>query len=426
MSFHFHQQLHDIEHRLGAWMTRDEDFAEHPDNPAEFESKTRTFMCFLENVFGRFYDFKARISDYDDIPDAYGADWERFKTDVCAAVSTSRPFNGICAVMHIQTGVEGNAYVIQNIGIRPCAIEQSFMRVLLKHMALSLPDRMRLVVKIFGIRMEFMNTVIANLKEENPAFVEPTRSKQDRLTAMGRKAVVEGGRVMQVDVLTFESASALKTIKVPWNSSKDPAFPTAERLNNSSKANPLRVKLIRRMIGLAQEGFGQYLNRAKDMTNYLPDALQLDENNLWVYKNGGKVGFQPEERRFFVRDHGAMYYEVCLGAKGDKYVDQIESVQGGSKTVRMELMGGRFVFFLLPKDFVRKGVPNKQTVALTDRASVERIMKAIVLDGENVVGIDANGIVLSNKKALGRMEMVVWSPPTSPLSKKEIQKDHGF
>lgn len=399
-------------------MTRDEDFAEHPDNPPDFESKARTFLCFLENVFGRFYDFKTRISDYDDIPETYGVDWERFRADVCAAAAASRPFNGICAVMHIQTAAEGNAYVIQNIGVRPCAIEQSFMRVLLKHMAQSLPDRVRLVVKIFGIRVEFMNTVISNLKEENPAFVEPIRTKEDRVTMTGRKAVVEGGRVMQMDVLTFESANALKTIKTPWNSSTDASFPTAEALNNSSKANPMRVKLIRRMIGQAQEWFGQYLNRAKDLTNYLPDALNLEENNLWVYKNGGRIGFQPEERRFFVRDRGAMYYEVGLGGQNSRDFDQIDSVQGGSKTIRLELMGGRFVFFLLPKDFARKGVSSKQLMSLTDRGSVERIVRAIVLDGETVVGIDAGGMVLSSKKAVSnRMEMVVWSPPASPVAK---------
>ncbi len=401
-----------MEHRLGAWVARDEDFVAHADNPPEFESKARTFLCFLENVFGRFYDFKTRMADYDDIPEAYGLDWESFKNDACAAVAALRPFNGICAVMHLQTAVEdGRAYVIQNIGIRPCAIEQSFMRVLLKHMAQSLPDRMPLVVKIFGIRVEFMNTVISNLKEENPSFVEPTRTKQDRVTLMGKKAVVEGGRVMQVDVLTFESAAALRNIKVPWNSSKDPGFPTAEQLNNSGKANPLRVNLIRRMIGQAQTDFAQYLQSAKETTNYLPDPLNLDENNLWVYKQGRKIGFQPEERRFFIK--GPVYSEVCLDRKSEKYLDSIECIQGGSKTIRIELMGGRYVFFLLPKDFVRRGVSSKQSIPLVDRTSVERIMKAIILDGEGVIGIDANAVVLTSRKAAGRMEMVVWSPSGS-------------
>jgi hypothetical protein len=43
------------------------------------------------------------------------------------------------------------------VGIRPCAIEQSFFRVLLRHMALSLEGK-PLVIKIFGIRVEFVNT----------------------------------------------------------------------------------------------------------------------------------------------------------------------------------------------------------------------------------------------------------------------------
>ena len=35
------QRLHDMETRLGAWMCRDEDFADNQANPPEFESKAR-------------------------------------------------------------------------------------------------------------------------------------------------------------------------------------------------------------------------------------------------------------------------------------------------------------------------------------------------------------------------------------------------
>jgi hypothetical protein len=396
-----------IDHKLGAWIARDEDFAEHPANPPDFETKARTFLCFLENVFGRFYEFKTRICDYDDIPDTYGADWERFRTDACAAAKEGKAFNGICAVMHLQTAAEGDAYVIRNVGIRPCAIEQSFFRVLLRHMALSLEGR-PLVIKIFGIRVEFVNTVIANLKAENPGFKEPTRTKEDRKSLMGTNAFTGDGRVSQIDVITFESATPLQSIRVPWTTNADPRFPTAAQLNDSSSASPNRVELLRRMIGGAQQTFGQYLKSANDTTNYLPDALNLEENALWVYKGGVKMSFRPEERRFFVKDVGPLYAEVCLWG-GDKYVENLDSVQA-RKTIRIEFADGKFVFFLLPQDFARRAVPYRQKIRLEGRDSVQRVVQAIAVEGEKVLGVDGGALVLSAKQAVENSLAVIRRP----------------
>jgi len=392
------EHMYDIEQRLGAWMCRDEDFADdNKANPPEFESKARTFLCFLENVFGRFYEFKTRICDYDDIPASYGADWDLFQADVCSAVRECRPFNGICAVVHIQTAVDGGQYVIKNIGVRPCAIEQSFFRVLLKQIAVNLPEGKQLVVKIFGIRIEFMNTVLRNLQEQIKTFTEPVRSKEDMVGFMGHKSSING-HTPQVEVITLESVhiQALRELHVPWTDSKDKRFPTAAILNDSKLANPKRIELIRRMIMAAQTLFAEYLNRANDSTNYLPDALNLDENGLWVYKNGNKLGYCLEERRFFIRQtsNESSYHEIYL----DRDVvprSSIDSMQTRS-TIRIELMRGKYVVFIRPQDFVRKSVDKRQEIRLESAEGMRRFIKSLIIVGEKIVGINGDSVVMTS------------------------------
>lgn len=393
MSHHL-SRMYDIEQRLGAWMCRDDDFDNSKENPPEFESKARTFLCFLENVFGRFYEFKTRICDYDDIPATYGADWDLFQADVCSAVRESRPFNGICAVVHIQTAVEGKQYVIKNIGIRPCAIEQSFFRVLLKNVALSLPQGMQLVVKIFGIRIEFMNTVLRNLHEQIKTFSEPARSKEDMVNFMGHKSSING-HTPSVEVITLDTAhiQALRELHVPWTDSKDRNFPSAATLNDSKLANPKRIELIRRMIAAAQTLFAEYLNRANDSTNYLPDALNLDENGLWVYKNGNKLGYCLEERRFFIRQlPSSSYHEIYLD-RDNVPRSSIDSMLTRS-TIRVELMRGKYIIFIRPQDFARKSVQKRQEIGL--ETGIKRFIKALIITGEKIVGINGDSVVMTD------------------------------
>jgi hypothetical protein len=388
MSTGLRQQLTRLETRLGAWMARDEDFADHAD--AESESRARTFLCFLENVFGRFYEFKARLCDYDDIPESYGVDWESFKTDACNAARDARPFNGICAVMHLQMAPDGKGYAIHSVGLRPCAIEQSFVRVMLKHLARSLPNDRPLAVKVPGARAEFVHAALAGLKGAH-----------------------ESG------VLTPESMAALRTLEVPWDSSLDPGFPAAERLNDSSKANPGRAELIRRM---GHEGV-EWLRGRSGQTNYLPDALALDENELWVYKESTKFSFLPDERRFFMRGPHQRFFEICWGVNNEKYVENVDSQQGG-KSVRFEFVGGTFVFFLLPKDFARRTVAHKQRIKLDGKESVLRLMAAIVMDGEKIVGMDGDSLVLSRKQ--DEEAVVVWHEKPEVKREAEVGKVRGF
>ena len=382
MSTGLRQQLTRLETRLGAWMARDEDFADHAD--AEWESRARTFLCFLENVFGRFYEFKARLCDYEDIPESYGVDWESFKTDACNAARDARPFNGICAVMHLQMAPDGKGYAIHGVGLRPCAIEESFVRVMLKHLAQSLPDDRPLEIKVSGARAEFVHAAL--------------------------KGVHESG------VLT---PAALRTLEVPWNSSLDPGFPAAERLNDSGKANPGRAELIRRM---GHEGV-EWLRGRSGQTNYLPDALALDENELWVYKESTKFSFLPDERRFFMRGPHQRFFEICWGVNNEKYVENVDSQQGG-KSVRFEFVGGTFVFFLLPKDFARRTVAHKQRIKLDGKESVLRLMAAIVMDGEKIVGMDGDSLVLSRKQ--DEEAVVVWHEKPEVKREAEVGKVRGF
>jgi len=405
------KRMYDIEQRLGAWMCRDEDFEDNKDNPLEFESKARTFLCFLENVFGRFYEFKTRICDYDDIPATYGSDWDNFQADVCSAVKESRPFNGICPVMHIQTAAEGNQYVIKNIGIRPCAIEQSFFRVLLKHIAASLPDGKQLVVKIFGIRMEFMNTVIRNLQDQIKTFPEPRRTKEDMVNVMGRKLSMDGHN-LSVEVVTLDTAhiEALRELNVPWTDSKHRQFPSATALNDSKSANPKRIELIRRMITAAQSLFAEYLNHANDSTNYLPDALNLDENGLWVFKGSIKLGYCLEERRFFMRESGR-YAELYLDRDSVPRAS-IDSMLTRS-TIRIELMGGKYVFFIRPQDFARKSVAEGKRQEIGLEKDVKRFIKTLIINGEKIIGINGNSIVMTSSSVQSSGDLVTSSSAQS-------------
>jgi hypothetical protein len=225
---------------------------------------------------------------------------------------------------------------------------------------------------------------------------------------MGTNAFTGDGRISQIDVITFESAAALQSIRVPWTTNADERFPTAARLNDSVNASPNRVELLRRMIGGAQQTFGQYLKSANDTTNYLPDALNLEENALWVYKGGVKMSFRPEERRFFVKDVGPLYAEVCLWG-GDKYVENLDSVQA-RKTIRIEFADGKFVFFLLPQDFARRAVPYRQKILLEGRGGVQQVLQAIAVEGEKVLGVDGGALVLSAKQAVENSLAVIRRP----------------
>jgi hypothetical protein len=383
-----------MDNRLGAWICSDDDFVGSSDNPADFEAKARTFLCYLENVFGRFYEFKTRICDYDDIPESYINDWDNFQRDVCLAVKGSRSFNGICAVMHIRTEASGDSYVVKDVGIRPCAIEQSFFRVLMKKIAANLPADKKLVLRIFGIRVEFVETLIDNLKTAS-TDAEPVRTKD----------LVRGPQNTnrEVDVITFGKGeiNALSMLRTSWDNILDSRFPSAATLNNSGLANPERIKLIRRMISRAGDSFAQYLVGANDTTNYLPDLLNLDENELVVYKNGAKFGYRPEERRVFIRsDIG--YMEVLLD-KSTAVRNSIDCLL--SRTgVRLELMDGSVVLFVRPSDFARRrSGGNVEKIELVGRDNslsntMRRVLQKMIFGGEKIVGVYGNVLVITRNQ----------------------------
>ena len=214
---------------------------------------------------------------------------------------------------------------------------------------------------------------------------------------MGHKSSING-HTPQVEVITLESVhiQALRELHVPWTDSKDKRFPTAAILNDSKLANPKRIELIRRMIMAAQTLFAEYLNRANDSTNYLPDALNLDENGLWVYKNGNKLGYCLEERRFFIRQtsNESSYHEIYL----DRDVvprSSIDSMQTRS-TIRIELMRGKYVVFIRPQDFVRKSVDKRQEIRLESAEGMRRFIKSLIIVGEKIVGINGDSVVMTS------------------------------
>ena len=272
-------RLQALEKTLGAWICREVDFSE---SDTEFESKARTFLCFLENVFGRFYEFKTRICDYEPIPKSYARGWDMFCLEAYLCAREGQPFNGICAVMHMQAYLDGDSYVIKDIGVRPCAIGWHFLEILVSNIAQRLPENRKLVFKVFGIRVEFITSLIEALRVQNPDLPAPTRTKEDKRNVMGKVTSEK-----TIEVITFDD----EHLRALCNLEFSVALPTAEQLNDRKHARPGRIELIRRMIGNARGAFETFLLNAKNTTSYLPDGLALDENDLRVYRDGSWVTF---------------------------------------------------------------------------------------------------------------------------------------
>ena len=229
--------LRDMDRRLDAWICDDLD-----------EPRARTLLCFLENVFGRFFDFRTRVCDYQPIAENYRLDWDRFTDDLGLAVREGRPFNGICPVLHVHTEVANGAYVIRSMGVRPCAMGHGLFQTALRLIARDVQGT--LVIKTSGIGAEFFKAVF------DLAGISPPGS--------------------DVVTLTTKQTAALGALKAYRP-------PAAQALNGGGAHS--RGALIRRMVAAAGDGLTNHT------TNYLPDALNLDENEMYVYKAGEKIKF---------------------------------------------------------------------------------------------------------------------------------------
>ena len=286
------RQLKELDSRLGAWYY-DGSLSDEKD----VEDRAKTFLCWMENVFGRFYEWKTRICDYSPIPDNYRDDWNQFLDGVCLAIEKSEPFNAICPVLHLRFHMDGRAQcIIDDIGIRPCAIEKSFFRKVLTTIARKLIDPAEgdtsasLVVKIFGIRRVFAQKVI----NETHLAVDETNEPAN-FTVMMRRPDTSSEHSLNTTVFTFTGANLESLADHPGM--KNWKAPAAHVLNDFTRINENRTDLIRAMLAEAPDRLSTYLTNAKNVTHMLPPPLELDENDLMVYKYGAVIKFLPDEAR---------------------------------------------------------------------------------------------------------------------------------
>ena len=91
----------------------------------------KTLTAWLENVFGRYYEWKSNLLDYDYIPMSYGVDWNLFIEDFKTCRDKRQDFNGICPVLYIRATFSGTdkdkETVIERVSIRPCAFGHPFL-----------------------------------------------------------------------------------------------------------------------------------------------------------------------------------------------------------------------------------------------------------------------------------------------------------
>ena len=245
----------------------------------ELEGQAVTFMCFLENVFGHFYEWKTRIVDYCEIPATYAEDWRNFYNALEKSVQDKQAFNGICPVMHITTEWQdrGRTLVITDMGLRPCAIDKSFFRVALRMIAqnLLLKDS-KLVIKIFGIRSQFVRTAVQETD------VKPVESMEDK----------DPGRPNSVHVFTYDAKHIKQLRDQP--SIRTWAVPLANELNSRAQWTTAKTELVRRMLQQAGPLFKDILDKTSNTTYILPDVLCLREKDLWVFKYGSQIRYCPQ------------------------------------------------------------------------------------------------------------------------------------
>ena len=286
------RQLKELDSRLGAWYY-DGSLSDEKD----VEDRAKTFLCWMENVFGRFYEWKTRICDYSPIPDNYRDDWNRFLDGVCLAIEKSEPFNAICPVLHLRFHMDGRAQcIIDDIGIRPCAIEKSFFRKVLTTIAKTLVDTadpsVALKVKIFGIRRVFARKVI---NEMNLAVEETDETADFPVMKLRPQSYTHSYLFPKTTVFTFIGENLGRLANHPkmenWKA------PAAHVLNDFTRINESRTDLIREMLAAAPTHLSTYLTNAKNVTHMLPPPLELDENDLMVYKYGAVIKFLPDEAR---------------------------------------------------------------------------------------------------------------------------------
>lgn len=237
------------------------------------DSRAHTILSWFETVFRRYWEEQAKPYTIDTpIDKDYKVDWDKFVEAVKDAVKNKTPFKGICPVLHISIAFKDNECWIDDIGIRPCAIEHSFYRKILSIIAENLDANYTLKLQTVGIRKHFAAKIIQELGNQ---YVE-----EDHGTTSTKPYIFKHD--IPVTTYNFKNLEVLKNQQIlqQWNP------PTAEELNNLSTKKTERKAMLDKMLKEAGAFATVYFFGSSNTSTDIPEPLQLDENDLKRFKNG--------------------------------------------------------------------------------------------------------------------------------------------
>ena len=238
-------------------------------------SEQRTALLrHLENVFGCFYDWEALTSKLLPISDGYvEGEWNAFRSDILSSVRDKTSVHCICSVMHIKASYsEPSSYVIENIGVRPCAFPHGFLSSLLSDIAKACPPDTSLEIRVPALCGPLVTNTLNG--------VSPRSGTRSVLTISGTVSINESVFVLGRPELNQLARSP------PWTA------PAALDLNT---ANDFIETIADQMLSLASVDYKSLLSKPSNDILFVPPFLELDQNGLMVYKQGQIIPYYQEE-----------------------------------------------------------------------------------------------------------------------------------
>jgi hypothetical protein len=295
---------------LGAWYKNEQSDGWRTMDKGR-QSSAKTLIRSLENVFRKYFEYKEQLgqSNYEyfksfftwsGMPDikispSYASDCIRFFNDLDTFMKTpdslferlrktnpkikTNRFNAICPVMNINmrkgnpssNGDEHeNDFVIEEIGLRPCAFRFSFLthlfRVIVDNIAASEASKGRLIIQSLGVRAELVQVLL-----------EDIGIKIDQIGkwyTMRNKWIVDCERILELK----GKLSSLD--KYEGNS----GFPVEEIINSDTLDIERHNTLIERLVNRSS-GIRRILYFLPDDVNVILPVLRLDTSDLLVYRD---------------------------------------------------------------------------------------------------------------------------------------------
>lgn len=256
------------------------------------EPGMRTFSAYMENVFVRFYEWKSRLLDGENVPKAYRDDWEGFLRDVQAKVAAQTEFVGICPVMYLKIyhDVANGCVVVENFLIRPCAVGFGFLTSVMKCVAgVCVSKNWQLKVTIPKIRALLLDRVVQKIEDEAARVGVVVKTPTDmwvKTTLVPSSKGVDG-----VDGLVYElTKAALKRLSEITLLAVPEANELATFVKGSSKD-----RLMREMYDRLPASVQTRMTLADDDVEDIPPYMKISDTvleQLVVYKGGYRYGFQ--------------------------------------------------------------------------------------------------------------------------------------